>query len=141
LKIFLAGSFRTEEDIKFLERIKKILTNEGNEIWCARDHIGDYYGTTQRNRLKEIIEIEKDEILKSDMVVAILKNLSPEPIIQAFYASEYDIPILLYLKLKKDEDTINFSPWIRYHVQIVKSENAFINAFRNIKNKIEKKYI
>ena len=140
MNIFLSSSFRTDKDQKFLNRTKKILDKEGNVVWCAMDNIGDYYGTIQRSRLKEIIEIEKNEILKSDLFIALLKNPIPDTIMQIFYAAEYQIPVLIYLNLDIKDKSISLSPWLYHHGQIVKSESALLNALEIIKNKIEEEY-
>ncbi|MBD3229107.1 MAG: hypothetical protein GF329_13040 [Candidatus Lokiarchaeota archaeon] len=139
MNIFLSASFRTDDDQKFLKRIKKILETEGNVVWTAKEHLGDYYGTLSGERLNEIIEIEKDEILKSDLVVVLIKSLAPEPLMQELYASFFDIPILVYLKVDENK-ALSLSPWIYYHGQVVKSEDAFLNAFRVIKESIENEY-
>ncbi|MHA1309618.1 MAG: hypothetical protein ACTSWR_04565 [Candidatus Helarchaeota archaeon] len=141
MKIFLASAFRTEEDQKFLDRIKKILIDDGNVVWCSRDHFGDYYGTTNPVRLKEIVETEKDEILKSDAMIVLLCNIMPEPLMQTFFASEYGIPVIIYINLRENSKSIKLSPWIRYYGQIVKSDNAFLNSLKQIKVKIEKEYL
>ncbi|MHA1230998.1 MAG: hypothetical protein ACTSPQ_10160 [Candidatus Helarchaeota archaeon] len=139
MKVFLAASFRIEEDQKFLERIRRLLEKEGNAVWCAKDHIGDYYGTEDRERLKEIIEIEKDEILKSDLVVVLLNKLVPGPIMQLFYAAEFEIPTILYLK--NENDGIRLSPWLRYHCKVVRTDRTFLIALSQVKKKVEKEFL
>jgi len=140
MNIFLATAFRTNDDQKILKRIKKILDIEGNVIWCAKDNFDDYYGTIQGSRLKEIIEIEKDQILKSDLVIAVLSNQNIDTLMQIVYASEYKVPILIYITGERPDQALEYSPWLHYHGQIVKSEHAFINALNNLKKHIEKEY-
>lgn len=139
MNIFLSASFRTEKNQKFLKRIKKILEKEGNVVWITKEHLGDYYGTLSGERLEEIIKIEKDEILKSDLVLVLIQDLAPEPLMQELYASFFEVPVLVYLNIDNNK-SLSLSPWLYYHGQIVKSEEAFLNAFRSIKERIEKEY-
>ena len=140
MNIFLSASFRTGKEQRYLKRIKKILKSEGNVIWNAMDHIGDYYGTLQQKRLNEIIEIEKDQILKSDLVIIVICSFTPEPIMQLLYAAEYEIPVIIFLNLENEDKSLSLSPWIYGHGQVVKSEQAFLNAIEKINKKIENKY-
>jgi nucleoside 2-deoxyribosyltransferase len=142
MRVFLAAAFRKDKDQKFLKRIKNIIEKNGNVVWTAKENIGDYYGTLSGSRLKKIIETEKNEIMNSDLVIAILREPVPGPLMQILYASEFHIPLLVYLNIDSDDKSLSLSlsPWLYFHAQIVKSEESLINALKKIMKKIEREY-
>lgn len=130
MKIFIAGSFRLEEDKKEIRIIKSLLEKNGWEVWNAEDRIGSSYGTTSPEKIKFTVEIEKKEIKKSDVVVAVLRKATPGTMMELIFAYENKIPVIALIK--EAEESIKISPWIKYHAKTVNNETEMLEELRRL---------
>ncbi|MFH0987233.1 MAG: nucleoside 2-deoxyribosyltransferase [Candidatus Micrarchaeota archaeon] len=127
MKIFLAGTFRADQEAELLRNLKQKLLLKGHSVWWAMDELGRGYGSEDQKRIKQVVEVEKEQIKNSDAFVSVVKEPTPGTMMEIVFAYENGVPV--YLLMSGAHDRIKESPWIKYHAkEIFESEQELLGA-------------
>jgi nucleoside 2-deoxyribosyltransferase len=129
-KIFLSGTFKEKEEEASLKEIYDLLSRE-YEVWWALLKLGRGYGSEDEKRIKQVVEIEKENIRNSNALVACLKEPTPGTLMEVLYAFENKIPVIGYWMAKNPR--LVDSPWIKYHIsKAVDRKEDLISVLHNL---------
>lgn len=126
MRIYLAGTFRFEKDMKIQKEMKKLLEKNGHTVWFAPSHFGKTrYHLTTGEELKKTIEDEKEAIKKCDLLLAVVGKATPGTMMEILFAFENGIPVITFLT--SDDINLTQNPWLAYHSKIVRSKDELLS--------------
>lgn len=97
IKIFLAGTFRTEEDEQVLASVFDALSNRGYNVWWAPKQVKRGYSSGDPEFLRRIIQTEEAAIGNSDILIAVMKRASFGTAMEIKHAYDLGKPVIAYL--------------------------------------------
>ena len=128
--VFLAGSFHTPDEEKFLEDIYELLTDKGYDVWWAPKQVERCYESKDSDLLERVNKTEERAIEESDILVAVMRGASFGTAFEIKHAFDNDINIIGYIA--KDSPQFN-SGAFKYRVStIVRSNEELLAKLKDL---------
>jgi len=120
MKIFISAPFWNEKEIKRIDEIKTFLEDLGHKTWCTKDDIERNDPEKGQKDRKRILKAEREAILKSDIVLALLEYPSSGCAMEMQFAIDHNKPSVLYIF--GNDQNLNQSIWLDQTMRVKSHE-------------------
>ncbi|WP_168187560.1 PfkB family carbohydrate kinase [Pedobacter sp. G11] len=108
-KIYLAAPFFTTGERMFLNEVRYLLQQFGNEVFSPFHDVGTIDGDATNVEISTVVQSDLTGIDQSDLVLAIYSGTDPGTVFEVGYARAKGIPVVALCENVKEEDLFMLS--------------------------------